>query len=220
MRMHFKNRTEAGQRLAEKLLQYKQDNPVVFALPRGGVPVGYEVAEKLNAPLDILVARKIGLPENPEFAVGAIAPNDVIVINQDSLNSFGFDRKVPKKVIEKEKEEMKRRINQYKSGEWSKGTSTDTLIIVDDGLATGLTARAALESARISYKPKKLIFASPVCALDSLKALGPYADEIISVIAPKNLMAIGEWYDDFPQTSDEEVLYYLNKRNNRIELDI
>ena len=221
----FKDRTEAGQKLAEKLLEYKQDSPIVFALPRGGVPVGYEVAKALNAPLDIIVARKIGMPSNPEFGVGAIAPGlrhakagsdlaeagDVLVLDTETLRSLGLKRENLENIIRQEKQEMERRVSKYKSGEWSKNAPTDTIIIVDDGLATGVTARAALQSARIIYKPKKLIFASPVCARDSLESLKPYADRIVCVSEPENLVAVGEWYEDFPQTSDEEVLHYLNK---------
>ncbi|MDP3763278.1 MAG: phosphoribosyltransferase [bacterium] len=207
----FKNRTDAGQKLAEKLLEYKQDNPVVFALPRGGVPVGYEVAKALGAPLDTIVARKIGAPSNSEFGVGAIAPGGVLILNAETLRSLGLEQRDLEDIIKKEKQEMERRIIRYKSGEWSKDAPTNTVIVVDDGLATGVTARAALQSAKIIYKPKKLIFASPVCARDSLEFLRPYADRIVCVSKPENLMAIGEWYEDFPQISDEEVLHYLNK---------
>lgn len=215
--MRFKNRTDAGQQLAEKLLEYKQDKPIILALPRGGVPVGFEVARKLDAPLDTIVARKIGMPGNPEFGVGAIAPEDVLVLDTETLRSLGLEQRDLSHIVEQEKQEMGRRIARYKSGEWSNGGQTDTIIIVDDGLATGVTARAALEFARKSYKPKKLIFASPVCARDSLESLKPYADGIICLSKPENLMAIGEWYEDFSQTSDEEVLHYLNKNKNVLE---
>ena len=210
----FKDRTDAGRQLAEKLLEYKQDNPIVLALPRGGVPVGYEVARRLDAPLDTVVARKIGMPGNPEVGVGAVAPNNVLVLDTETLHSLGLERRGLDPSIKQEKREMERRIVRYKSGEWIKKTPTGTIIMVDDGLATGVTARAACESAKMSYKPKKLIFASPVCARSSLESLKPYADRIVCVSEPENLMAIGEWYENFPQTSDEEVLYYLNKKKS------
>ena len=209
--MRFKDRTDAGRQLAEKLLEYKKDNPIVFALPRGGVPVGYEVAKALGASLDTIVARKIGAPSNPEFGVGAIAPGDVLVLDVKTMRSLGLEQKDLQDIVRKETEELERRIIQYRSGEWKKDVLFDTVIVVDDGLATGVTARAALQSARIIYKPKKLIFASPVCARDSLESLKSLADGIVCVSEPENLMAIGEWYQNFPQTSDEEVLYYLNK---------
>jgi len=209
--MRFKDRTDAGRQLAEKLLEYKKDNPIVFALPRGGVPVGYEVAKALGASLDTIVARKIGAPSNPEFGVGAIAPGDVLVLDVKTMRSLGLEQEDLQDIVRKETEELERRIIQYRSGEWKKDVLFDTVIVVDDGLATGVTARAALQSARIIYKPKKLIFASPVCARDSLESLKSLADGIVCVSEPENLMAIGEWYQNFPQTSDEEVLYYLNK---------
>ena len=209
--MRFKDRTDAGRQLAEKLLEYKKDNPIVFALPRGGVPVGYEVAKALGASLDTIVARKIGAPSNPEFGVGAIAPGDVLVLDVKTMRSLGLEQEDLQDIVRKETEELERRIIRYRSGEWKKDVLFDTVIVVDDGLATGVTARAALQSARIIYKPKKLIFASPVCARDSLESLKSLADGIVCVSEPENLMAIGEWYQNFPQTSDEEVLYYLNK---------
>ena len=212
--MRFRNRSEAGRQLAEKLLEYKQDHPIVFALPRGGVPVGYEVARALEAPLDTVVARKIGAPSNPEFGVGAIAPGGVLVLDVNTLASLGLKQGDLEGIIGEEKQELERRITRYRSGEWSQNVPFDTLIVIDDGLATGVTARAALQSVKIIYKPKKLIFGSPVCARDSLGLLESYADKIVCVSEPENLVAIGEWYEEFPQTSDEEVLYYLNKNKS------
>lgn len=209
--MIFRDRTHAGQKLAEKLIGYKENNPLVLALPRGGVPIGYEVAKVLGAPLDTIIARKIGAPSNPEFGVGAIAPGGVLVLDNNTINSLGLEKKDIDRVIELERQEMERRIIRYKSGQRSREISKDMIIVVDDGLATGVSARAALESVKTVYRPKKLIFASPVCARDSLEALKPYADKIICVSEPENLLAIGEWYENFPQTSDEEVLYYLDK---------
>lgn len=213
----FKDRTDAGQKLAEKLFEYKKNRPLVLALPRGGVPVGYEVAKALGAPLDTIVARKIGAPSNPEFGVGAIAPGDVLVLNAETLHSFGLKQEDLDRIIKQEKQELERRVIRYKSGEWSKNIPINTIIVVDDGLATGVTTRAALESVKAAYEPKKLIFASPVCARQSLGSLKPYADKIVCVLEPENLMAIGEWYEDFPQTSDEEVLHYLNKAHEETQ---
>lgn len=209
--MRFKDRADAGKQLAEKLIGYKPNKPLVLALPRGGVPVGFEVASALDAPMDTLVARKVGAPSNPEFGVGAIAPGGIQVLDVGTLNFLGFKPEDFEDIIKQEKQELERRVAKYKSGEWSKGALTDTIIVVDDGLATGVTARAALESARAVYKPKELIFASPVCAKQSLESLRPYADKIVCVSEPDSLTAIGEWYEDFSQTLDEEVLYYLNK---------
>ena len=211
--MHFKDRADAGQKLAEKLLEYRENNPMILALPRGGVPVGFEVAKALNAPLDIIVVRKIGAPSNPEFGVGAIAPG-VLILDTETLNSLGLKPEDMTHTIEEERKEMERRITKYRSGEWHRGAAKETIVVVDDGLATGVTARAALESARKTYNPKKIIFAAPVAARQSLESLKPYADQIVCVSKPENLMAIGEWYEDFPQTKDEEVLDYLEKIYN------
>ena len=140
----FKNRTEAGKKLAEKLLPYKKENPLVLAMPRGGVPVGYEVATALGSPLDTIVARKIGAPFHPEFGVGAIAPGDVIILDEASIKAHDIKREELEAVIVREREEMGRRIAKYRSGEYVRGKKADTIIIVDDGLATGVSARAAI----------------------------------------------------------------------------
>lgn len=225
----FKNRTDAGRQLAHKLLEYKIQNPLVLALPRGGVPVGYEVASKIKAPLDTIIARKIGAPFNPEFGMGAIAPGlrhaeagydhakagEVVVLDDASIQSLGLQRKDLDPIIKEETKEMNRRIVRYKSGEYSKNNAIDTAIIVDDGLATGVTARAAIESARITLKPKKIIFASPICASDTAERLRDLVDEVVCVSEVPNLMAIGYWYEEFDHTTDEEVVYYLEKANKK-----
>ncbi|MBI2086675.1 MAG: phosphoribosyltransferase [Candidatus Zambryskibacteria bacterium] len=200
----FKNRKEAGKLLAQKLLGYKEEKPLILALPRGGVPVAYEVVQALEAPLDTLVARKIGSPSNPEFGVGAVAPNDVLILGKD------INREELGPVIKQEKDEMKRRILRYRSGEFAKNIPAKTVIIVDDGLATGVTARAAIESALLQYKPLKLIFAAPVCAKDTAEALRNLVD-VVCLNEADNFVAVGEWYEDFPQTTDREVVELLEK---------
>ena len=211
----FKNRTEAGKKLAEKLLPYKKENPLVLAMPRGGVPVGYEVATALGSPLDTIVARKIGAPFHPEFGVGAIAPGDVLILDEASMRAHGIEREDLDQVIGKEKKEMQRRTIKYRSGEYVRGKKADTIIIVDDGLATGVSARAAIESARRTYKPKQIIFAAPICARDSAENLSPLVNKIVCVNSVDNLMAIGYWYQEFEQTTDEEVISYLEKANKK-----
>jgi putative phosphoribosyl transferase len=201
--VRFKNRIEAGRLLAQKLLGYKEEKPLILALPRGGVPVGFEVAKTLEAPLDTLVVRKIGLPSNPEYGVGAIAPGDVIIINESPLEGL-------EEVIKREMEEMERRILKYKSGQYGNRTEGKTIIIVDDGLATGVTARAAIESAILIYKPLKIIFACPVCSTDAAIALRDIVD-VICLHEADDFVAVGLWYEDFPQTSDEEVIELLEK---------
>ena len=193
----FKNRTEAGKKLAEKLLPYKKENPLVLAMPRGGVPVGYEVATALGSPLDTIVARKIGAPFHPEFGVGAIAPGDVIILDEASIKAHDIKREELEAVIVREREEMGRRIAKYRSGEYVRGKKADTIIIVDDGLATGVSARAAIESVRRVYKPKKIIFAAPICARDSAESLSALVDRVVCASSVDNLMAIGYWYEEF-----------------------
>lgn len=214
--IQFKNRSEAGKQLARELLQYKPEQPLILALPRGGVPVGFEVAKLLEAPLDTLVARKVGAPFNPEFGVGAIAPGDVIMFDERALNFLGLRKKDLDPVIEQEMREMERRILHYKSGIYTPDTRADTIIIVDDGLATGVTARAAIESVLIQHKPFKVIFAAPICAKETAGLLSDLVD-IVCVQSVDNLMAIGYWYEDFPQTTDEEVIYYLDKTYKHYE---
>ena len=208
----FKNRTEAGRRLALKLLSYKPKHPLILALPRGGVPVDYEIARALKAPLDTIVVRKIGAPFNPEFAVGAIAPNGVVIIDSETVQSLGISKKDINYIIEKEKLEMERRILLYHSGEYSRDVLAETIIIVDDGLATGLTARVAIQSVILTHKPKEIVFAVPIGSKDIVRALR----DTVSVVCLEevdNLMAIGYWYKEFNQVTDEEVIEYLEKAN-------
>lgn len=209
----FKDRTEAGKKLAEKLIEYKEDHLLVLALPRGGVPVGYEIAVKLNASLDTVVARKIGAPFHPEFGVGAIAPGDVLILDEASIQAHGIQRHDLDVVINKEQKEMERRMARYRSGEYSKGGKANTVIIVDDGLATGVSARAAIESVRRTYQPKKIIFTAPICARDSKENLSELVDKVVCLSAVDNLVAIGYWYEEFEQTTDEEVISYLELAN-------
>ena len=211
----FENRTEAGKKLAEKLINYKGEHPLVLAMPRGGVPGGYEVATALGSPLDTIVARKIGAPFHPEFGVGAIAPGDVIILDEASIKAHDIKREELEAVIVREREEMGRRIAKYRSGEYVRGKKADTIIIVDDGLATGVSARAAIESVRRVYKPKKIIFAAPICARDSAESLSALVDRVVCASSVDNLMAIGYWYEEFEQTTDEEVIYYLEKANKK-----
>ncbi len=206
----FKDRREAGKRLGEQLFPYKFKNPLVLALPRGGVPVGYEVATILDAPLDTIIARKIGLPGHPEYGIGAVAP-EVTVLNNAVIESLGIEREEIAESLKRETEEMYRRMNRYKTGGMSEGVEADTVIVVDDGVATGVTALAALRSVRNSHRPERLVFAAPICARDTAERLRQEA-EVISMYEIHNLMTIGMWYRDFNQLTDEEVLRMLRKR--------
>ena len=214
-KMTFENRTEAGKELVLKLLDYKTERVVVLALPRGGVPVGYEIARVLKMPLDTLVARKIGAPSNPEFAVGAIAPGNVVILDDVSIQFLGLKNGEIDKLIKEEMKEMDRRMVFYKSGEYRKNSPIETVIIVDDGLATGLSAQAAIESVKATLKPRKIIFAAPICARETADKLRGLANEVVCVGEVENLTAISLWYKKFDQTTDEEVINYLEKANKR-----
>ena len=204
----FKDRSDAGRKLAEALFVYKDKKVLVLALPRGGVPVGYEIARALRCPFDTIVARKVGAPDNPEYAVGAIAPGlpgeeSVLVIDEPVV---GIES-----VIAEETKEMERRMEKYKSGTYAKGAKPETVIIVDDGVATGKTALAAIRSARAAYPKAKVIFAAPVGAPDAVARITQEADKVICLETPEEFMAVGEWYGSFPQLSDEAVIWYLEK---------
>lgn len=217
--MLFTNRVDAGKKLAEKLVGLKPQNLVVLALPRGGVPIGYEIAKKLNAPLDVLVVRKLGAPLNPEFGIGAIAPENVKVLDQTAIEYLGISQHDIKKIENKERKELNRRIKEYRGTVSLPDIKDKTVILVDDGLATGVTARAAIK-AILKQDPQKLVIAIPVCAFDALEGIRslvrPLIDEVICLSAPYDLSAVGFWYKSFDQVSDLEVVNLL--RNNKNSL--
>ena len=208
--MTFADRADAGRQLAEKLLKHAYARPLILALPRGGVPVGREVARTLKAPLDTLVARKIGAPLNPEWAVGAIAPHDVVILDDDAMKSASVSRLAVEGTISAERKELARRAATYRSGSFSAGFIPKTVVVVDDGVATGLTARAALRAARAKYPNAYLVFAAPACVGRSEKELAGEADDVVCLTSPAGLYAVGQAYDRFEQVTDDEVLEYLN----------
>ncbi|OGG52636.1 hypothetical protein A3C20_00075 [Candidatus Kaiserbacteria bacterium RIFCSPHIGHO2_02_FULL_55_25] len=213
--MTFADRADAGRQLAEKLLKHAYTRPLVLALPRGGVPVGREVARALKAPLDTLVARKIGAPFNPEWAVGAIAPHDVVILDDDAMKSASVSRLAVEGTIAAERKELTRRINAYRSGSFSAGFIPKTVVVVDDGVATGLTARAALRAARARYPKVRLVFAAPVCIGRSEKELAGEADDIVCLTSPAGFYAVGQAYERFEQVTDDEVLAYLKTASKK-----
>jgi putative phosphoribosyl transferase len=202
----FRDRSDAGAALGKALLQQRDwADPVVLALPRGGVPVAAEVARLLDAPLDILVVRKIGHPRHEEFAIGAIASGGITVMNSPSDGFLGEPpRAEVERIIEREREELQRRERLYRGEQPMASLEGREAIIVDDGLATGATMRAAVQAVR-QLNPARVTVAVPVGARESCDALEAFADDVVCVRTPEPFYAVGAWYADFPQTSDDEV---------------
>jgi putative phosphoribosyl transferase len=205
--MSFENRTQAGRQLAQALEGYKDQQPVVLALPRGGVPVAAQVAEALDAPLDLILVRKIGVPVQPELAMGAVVDGDkpVIVRNDEIIALAGIAEAEFKRVCDGELAEIERRRQRYLGHRPRAEVEGHTAIVIDDGIATGATTRAALRATRLR-KPKKLILAVPVAPTETLPAMREEADEVICLEDYEDFGAIGYFYADFRQTSDNEVI--------------
>jgi putative phosphoribosyl transferase len=205
----FRNRTEAGQRLGELLARLDVHRPVVLALPRGGVPVGREVADALGAPLDVLLVRKLGVPQQPELAMGAIGEGGVRVLNDQVIRVASVSARDLAKVEARETEELERRVRMFRGDKAPADIEGRVVIVVDDGLATGATAEAALRVAR-ARGARTLVLAVPVAPPDTLAHLAPDADEIVAAEVHQPFGAIGDWYGDFRQTTDEQVLSALD----------
>lgn len=210
----FKDRYEAGRRLGEVLGPYisQKKDAIILALPRGGVPVAYEVAHALHLPLDILIVRKLGMPGYQELAIGAITSNGVQVIDQEVLNLYSISRADLKEVVRKEKEELIRREKLYRGDRSFPSLSDRTVILIDDGLATGSTMLAAIQSIR-KKKPKYLMVAVPVASLDAYNRCKDKVDQMLCLFTPEPFYAVGEWYENFSQITDEEVKELLKKAN-------
>jgi putative phosphoribosyl transferase len=214
--MLFEDRGDAGRQLAERLARYADERPVVFALPRGGVPVGAEVSRSLDAPLEVVVSRKLGAPDQPEFGIGAVAPGGVRVINERAVRALGIEEEYLDWVSARESAEVARRLQLFRGDRPYPDLDGRTAILVDDGLATGVTARAALLAVR-RLGPRRLVLAVPVCASQTAELLRPEADDLICLLAPANLEAVGLWYRNFEQVPDEEVMRLLQEDRRRRE---
>jgi len=208
--MRFQDRLEAGGQLARLLTRYREENPLVLAIPRGGVVVGYAVARALHAPLDVLVVRKLGAPGYPEFAIGAIAPGGVRVLDHLALEYLELFDKELEQVIAAEEKEMQRRIDCYRGGEPLPDVNERTVLLVDDGLATGATAHAAVQALRKQH-PRQLILALPVADPNIAASLRAQVDDLVCVMMPDTLRAISLWYDLFDPVSDDEVIALLER---------
>jgi putative phosphoribosyl transferase len=215
--MRFPDRSKAGQLLAEKLAEYaNRPDVVVLALPRGGVPVGFEVASVLNAPLDIVVVRKLGVPHHEELAMGAIASGNVRVLNREIIDWLDLADTVIEQVTEIESVELWRREQAYRGSAPPLELAGKTVILVDDGVATGSTMRAAVAVVR-SQKPARIVIAVPTAPASTAKELCNEVDDFICVISPEAFVGVGQWYEDFRQVSDEttRAIYTRRLRENR-----
>jgi putative phosphoribosyl transferase len=206
--MRFANRREAGRRLATSLAHLATEHPVVVGLPRGGMPVAYEVAQALGAPLDVLVIRKLGCPWQPELGVGALGEGGIRLLNEPLIRSTGVTKPQLDAVAGREDAELQRRVRRYRGERQPIAVAGRTVIVVDDGLATGFTARAGIEVLR-RRGAHWIVLAVPVAPRDTITELRTVADEVVCLHTPSEFWAIGQFYDDFAQTSDEEVASLL-----------
>ena len=204
----FADREDAGRKLAGRLRRYRSERPVVLALPRGGVVVAYEIARALGAPLDVVVARKLGAPGHEELGIGAVAPGGIRVLDERVVRLLGITGTEIERVAASETAEVERRLERYRDGRPPPVLRDRTLIVVDDGLATGATARAAIRSL-LPQHPRRIILAVPVCSPEAGEALRTEVDEVVCLHAPPDFVAVGLWYRNFEQTSDEEVVALL-----------
>ncbi|MET9970098.1 phosphoribosyltransferase family protein [Streptomyces sp. NPDC006356] len=210
--MQFRDRKEAGRELAEQLRVRQEKgvlpHPVVLALPRGGVAVAQEVARALEAPLDVLVVRKIGAPFHEEFGVGALAGDGPPLFDEQTLYRLGLSEADLAPVVERERAELRRREERYRQGRPAPRLRDRTAVVVDDGVATGSTARVALRAVR-AQGPERLVLAVPVCAPEAAEELRRLVDEFVCLHQPRLFSAVGEWYEDFGQLTDADVLEAL-----------
>jgi putative phosphoribosyl transferase len=204
----FADRRDAGRRLAAKLGSLSDEHPVVVGLPRGGVPVAAEVASALGAALEILAVRKLGAPHNPEYGIGAIAEDGSRVFDPAALTALGIDRDELESIVAREVGELRRRVALYRGSRRPLPLEGRVAVVVDDGVATGVTDTAALRAIR-RQRPRRLVLAVPVGARDSIALLQEEADEVVCLIAPRLLRGVGQWYRDFSQVSDQEVVASL-----------
>jgi predicted phosphoribosyltransferase len=206
----FKNREEAGRRLVERLIQYRDDpTAIIIALPRGGVAVGYQLSLGLHLPLDVFITRKLGAPDNPEYALGAVGETGTVYLNPDAMATYGLSRADVEKLVQAEQREIARRQGMYRQGRQLPTFTDHSVILVDDGIATGSTFFAAVQSIR-HFKPRRLIGAIPVGLVETLREARAQLDDLVVLATPDPFWAVGNHYIDFAQVSDHDVVEYLN----------
>lgn len=206
----FADRIDAGRRLAARLAGRTYENGLVIAIPRGGVVVGAEVARALQLPLDIIIPRKIGAPHNPELAIGAVTQDGTAIFNEELLRHFHLPEEMKKQLVAAAVAETRRRLQLYRHGKPQPSWRDRTIILTDDGIATGYTVLAALRSLRRA-DPKEIILAVPVAPPDTVELLEPEVDELVCLLIPEVFLAVGQFYYHFEQTSDEEVIALLEE---------
>lgn len=205
----FRDRVDAGRRLGALLSGYENaSDTIVLGLPRGGVPVAHALASRLGLPLDVLIVRKLGVPGYPEVAFGAIASGGIEVLNADVIQSAHIDELAIERVRLEQSQELGRRELVYRGNRPPLDVTGSAVIVVDDGTATGATMRAAVEALRVA-EPNRIIVAVGVAPPDVLRKLAKLADEVVAVLIPRNFMAVGAWFEDFAQTTDDEVIALL-----------
>ncbi len=211
---YFSDRVEAGRRLASALTYLAGKDAIVLAIPRGGVVVGYEIAKALDLPLDVIIPRKIGAPDNPELAIGAMTEDGTIILDKNLVAYLGVPESYIKEESERQKQEIERRLKMYRQDEPYPNLKGRDVIIVDDGIATGSTMKAALASVK-SRGAKTVTVAVPVGPPSTIKELKRLADRVVCRYTPEYFQAIGQFYRDFDQTSDEEVIELLRQNRQR-----
>lgn len=209
----FHDRAHAAQLLAPLLADYANDpNTILLALPRGGIPVAFEIAKALHLPVDVVLVRKLGAPSNPEYAIGALAFDDTCILNAEAVKDLDVTKDEIAEIIQREKQELLRRALTYRGNRPMPILSEQTVILVDDGLATGLTMRAAVTAIK-KYLPREIIVAAPVAALSTYQEFSKEVDKIVCVETPENFISVGKWYANFKQVTDAEVCRLLAQAN-------